>query len=335
MAIQHLPVSKIRAGNNDRKLFNQQKLKDLAHSISAHGLIAPPLLRPMPDGMYEIIAGERRVRAMRDILKWREIPAYVQPANDESASALTYIENASRVDLDAMTESDAIQQRIETFGWSIEYIAKSFGVSKWRIDQRLKLQNLSAHAQDQVRCGLMPVSYADKMTHLDTNRQYFALQVWRDKPRMPMHAWVAVCRNFYNEQKAETQEDFFHMVEQQSDLVDMICAQKPNGRQARTGAQCDLGTFCPELDMSETPAEMFDAYIAFLQDEGKEEAAGAMANVYNAMVARRFISVEGELGMNGSGALTVGEELDSVRRKRYLLQQLAEVSSKLNGSLTE
>ncbi|MCP4644493.1 MAG: ParB/RepB/Spo0J family partition protein, partial [bacterium] len=86
--ITQVPARHIVAGTNDRQVFNAAELAELAASIDEHGLAQPPTLRPIDDDRFEIVAGERRVRAMRDVLKWSEIPALVRAMDDETASAI-------------------------------------------------------------------------------------------------------------------------------------------------------------------------------------------------------------------------------------------------------
>jgi len=117
--IHQIPVEKIIVGNNDRKQFNQQGLAELATSIAEHGLAQPPTLRPVIDGMYEIVAGERRTRAMRDVLKWKFIPAIVRDLDDQQASAIMLIENIERKDLNPMEEAQAYSERMKRFAWRI------------------------------------------------------------------------------------------------------------------------------------------------------------------------------------------------------------------------
>jgi ParB family transcriptional regulator, chromosome partitioning protein len=107
--IQQVPADKIIAGLNDRETFNRNELEALAANIAANKLLQPPLYRALPDGRFQIVAGERRTRAMRDILGWAEIPAFVVTMTDEEAIAAMGSENRCRVQLNPIEEAKGYQ----------------------------------------------------------------------------------------------------------------------------------------------------------------------------------------------------------------------------------
>src|SRR5579859_5699824 len=98
----------IRAGNNDRTVFDETGLKGLASSIKDNGLAQPITVRPLPSEaspfLYEIVAGERRFRACSQNLGWFEIPCIIKDLSDEEASGVMLAENTSRDDLDPIDE---------------------------------------------------------------------------------------------------------------------------------------------------------------------------------------------------------------------------------------
>ena len=105
--IANIPVSSIAAGNNDRKEFDPVKLEELAASIAAHGLAQPITVRPLSGLIpgFEIVAGERRFRAISRVLQWDTIPAIVRDLDDEAASAIMLAENTGRADLNPIEEA--------------------------------------------------------------------------------------------------------------------------------------------------------------------------------------------------------------------------------------
>ena len=113
-----IPIDSIRRGDNDRQAFDQVALEELSESIRAHGLVQPITIRPMPDGHYQIVAGERRWRACK-LLTWHEIPAIVRDLDDEAASAIMLAENIGRKDLNPIEEANAYHRRMDQFGWSV------------------------------------------------------------------------------------------------------------------------------------------------------------------------------------------------------------------------
>lgn len=186
--VVQLPTSKIVAGSNDRTIFKPEALRELASSISEHGLLQPISVRPKGK-LFEIIAGERRFRAIQ-LLKWEKIPAFVLDVSDADASALMLAENTARVDLDPMDEARAYEIRQRTLGWSEEEIGKHAGVSGSRVRSRLKLCRLMSTVQTLVRSGQLPLGYAEMIADagLSECNQLVAIQTFGGKER-PSASW--------------------------------------------------------------------------------------------------------------------------------------------------
>lgn len=112
--VELVPVEHIVRGDNDREDFNPTGLLELADSIRANGLAQKPVYRKRADGMYEIVAGERRTRAMRDLLGWRHIPAEVsEDMDDRTASAIMLSENRGRRNLNPIEEARGYAKRLD------------------------------------------------------------------------------------------------------------------------------------------------------------------------------------------------------------------------------
>ncbi|MCZ2078406.1 MAG: ParB/RepB/Spo0J family partition protein [Bryobacterales bacterium] len=220
-----IPWDQITPGNNDRTNFDKDKLAELADSIRDVGLVQPITVRLFaPDprcvfggdrwgdmAQYQIVAGERRYRAMR-ILEWEEIPCIVKELDDETASAVMLSENVSRADLDPIDEANAYKYRIEFMGWTVSDCAKRAGVSEVRVQFRLKLLALREDIQQLVRSGNLPLGYAQILSdaRLDRNRQMMAFSNYRDNPR-PTLGWFRSVVNEYAEQQNQASmfEDAF------------------------------------------------------------------------------------------------------------------------------
>lgn len=192
----------IDAGPNDRKTFGDSELRELAESIREHGLAQPPTLRKRGD-RFEIVAGERRCRAMRDVLGWSEVPAIVRELSDEAASAIMLAENVHRVDLDPLEEARAYQNRIERFGSTIGDVAKLATVPVDRVRKRLALLSLTPEIAQLVSRRHLPLSYAGCMVDLDSNRQLLALQGYQSG-RIGLEAFRALCHRLLAEQQSES-----------------------------------------------------------------------------------------------------------------------------------
>lgn len=132
-----------------RKRFPQESLKELAESIAHHGILNPLTVRRR-NGKYELIAGERRLRAAR-LAGLREVPCIVIDANMEEASLLALVENIQRRDLDFVEEAEGISQLIRLFGMSQEEAAQRLGKSQPSIANKLRLLRLPLDVLDALR----------------------------------------------------------------------------------------------------------------------------------------------------------------------------------------
>lgn len=184
-----LDCTAIIPGNNDRTLFNQAELQALSENIAANGLLQPIMVRPLSEGQYQIILGERRFRAIR-LLGWETIPAIIRDVTEEEASAGMLSENMVRANLDPIDEAHAYQSRIDAYGWSIDTLAQVAGVSTVRVLFRLKLLKLREDLQALVRSDNLPIGYAQILAdgELDNNGQAQAVDALRDNAT-PTPAW--------------------------------------------------------------------------------------------------------------------------------------------------
>ena len=313
--IQQVDVARITRGNNDRQCFAPNKLKELADNIKQHGLAQMPTLRPLPNGQFQIVAGERRIRAMRDFLGYKTIQAQVMQLTDEQASAMMLLENTSREDLTPMEESDAYQTRIDQFGWDLTQTAKAAGVTKGRVEKFLLLQKLSDYIQGLVRTGLLPVRFASKMAVLDTNRQFMAIVVWKKNPNMRWREWQAVVDKYYESQVQETQTDFLSLFQEQCKFVEESAKQKITGRRARTGVSCYASTLPPPPSSKATRQDMIEGYIGHYRATGQREAEQAVSNLYNELCARGLVRLNGRRTFDDKNAGEVGQELLQARER--------------------
>jgi ParB family chromosome partitioning protein len=200
-----VPASLIRAGNNDRTVFAAEKLKGLATSIARHGLIQAITLRPVDGGEYEIVAGERRFRAMTEVLGWTEVPAEVKERDDLEASAAMLLENIHRVDLDPIDEAVAYSTRMTRLGCTPAELAEDLGISVNRVQSYLPLLKLVREAQHLIRFGQLPIDIGWTMADLDANRQRMVLRAIDDGLEKP--AVRSMCARLRDEQRDEPMFD--------------------------------------------------------------------------------------------------------------------------------
>lgn len=146
-AITSIPVSQIEANPfQPRKEFDEAALEELAQSIKQQGVIAPVTVRKMPDGKYQLIAGERRLRASK-IAGIKEIPAYVRVATDVQMMEMALVENIQRENLNAMEVAFSYNALLEECKLTHEQLSEKLGKSRSTITNYLRLLNLPAATQ--------------------------------------------------------------------------------------------------------------------------------------------------------------------------------------------
>ncbi|MBR5976636.1 MAG: ParB/RepB/Spo0J family partition protein, partial [Clostridia bacterium] len=124
-----------------RKTFDEKALQELANSIERNGILQPILVRPMADGSYQLVAGERRWRAAR-MAGLSEIPVVIKELSDEQAMEISLIENLQREDLNPIEEAEGLQLLIERYNLTQEEAAARVGRSRPAIANSLRHLNL-------------------------------------------------------------------------------------------------------------------------------------------------------------------------------------------------
>jgi ParB family chromosome partitioning protein len=163
-----VPLEKIEPSpRNPRQKL--QRLDELAASIDAYGLLQPIVLRPRLDGRFEIIAGHRRLQAIKS-LGWRAVPATVRKAEPDDAYLLTLIENLQREDLTAREESQALEVLVRERGWGVRQVAEAVKRSPSYVSRRLRVFEDSVLAP-LVLEGRLSVSVAEELLPLDGLRK--------------------------------------------------------------------------------------------------------------------------------------------------------------------
>ncbi|MBE6875184.1 MAG: ParB/RepB/Spo0J family partition protein [Ruminococcus sp.] len=132
--------------NQPRKIFDESAISSLADSIREHGLLQPILVRPLPLGNYQIVAGERRWRAAR-MLGLTEVPVIIRELSDIETAQIALIENIQREDLNPLEEAKAFQRLQDDFGMKQEDIAKKVGCSRSSVTNALRLLKLPEEIQ--------------------------------------------------------------------------------------------------------------------------------------------------------------------------------------------
>lgn len=158
--VRHLNIDLIVAGRHQpREDFDQEKLEELAASIRSHGVIQPVVVRPLGDGRYELVAGERRWRACR-LAGVKEVPALVRNLSERDVAEIALIENLQREDLNPLEEARAYQALITEYGLTQEEVGARVGKSRPVIANALRLLQLPPTIQEMLRAGELTAGHA-------------------------------------------------------------------------------------------------------------------------------------------------------------------------------
>ncbi len=162
-----LPLDALVPGRyQPRTRMDEGALFELAESIKAQGVMQPILVRPLPSGKYEIIAGERRSRAAR-LAGLDEVPVLVREVADQAALAMALIENIQREDLNPLEEAQGIQRLIEEFSFTHEQAAQAVGRSRAAVSNLLRLLRLAPPVQDMLLAGDLEMGHARALLALE------------------------------------------------------------------------------------------------------------------------------------------------------------------------
>lgn len=172
--IIYAAIDKIRENPfQPREKFDQKKLDDLISSIKEKGVLQPVIVRDK-DGGYELIAGERRLRAAR-ALGIAEVPVIVRNVSDADALELSLIENIQREELNAIEEAKAFQRLMQEFGFSQEDVAKAVGKDRATVANILRLLTLPKRAQEMVTSGEISAGHAKALLSLSSEHAILKL----------------------------------------------------------------------------------------------------------------------------------------------------------------
>ena len=157
-----------------RKTFDESALADLADSIRQHGVLQPLLVRPLPNGTYQLVAGERRWRASR-MAGLTEVPVVIRELDDVETMEIALIENLQREDLNPIEEAEGLQALIDTCGMTQEQVASSVGRSRPAITNSLRLLNLPEEVRELARDGKISAGHGRALLSFKDNEKMIKL----------------------------------------------------------------------------------------------------------------------------------------------------------------
>ena len=166
-SVIHIPVDHIQISPfQPRRHFGSAELEELASSIRQHGVIQPLVVRPLGGDRYELIAGERRLRASK-MAGLETVPVIVRPYDDHQAAVVTLIENLQREDLHFLEEAEGYQLLIEQFHLTQEELAKQVGKSQSAIANKLRLLRLPDKVRQYISRVIIGERHARALLRLD------------------------------------------------------------------------------------------------------------------------------------------------------------------------
>ncbi len=168
--IVNIKLDELRANPyQPRKVFDEESLQELADSIKEHGVFQPIIVKKSIKG-YEIIAGERRVKASQ-LAGLTEIPAIVRNFNDTQMMEIALLENLQRENLNAIEEATAYKKLLETLGLTQEELAKRLGKSRSHITNMIGILTLPKNIQDEIIKNNVSMGHARILSKLEDNTQ--------------------------------------------------------------------------------------------------------------------------------------------------------------------
>jgi ParB family chromosome partitioning protein len=198
--LANLPLDLLQRGKYQPRMdMRPESLSDLADSIKSKGLVQPILVRPLAGGnagesqRYEIIAGERRWRAAQ-MAGIAEIPAVIRDVPDESALAMSLIENIQREELNPLEEARALKRLIEEFGLTHQAAAEAVGRSRAAVSNLLRLMELADEVKQLIEERSIEMGHARALLSLTSRRQQIEVATLVAKKALSVRETEALVR---------------------------------------------------------------------------------------------------------------------------------------------
>lgn len=266
--LSEIALDKIMSNpNQPRREFDEEALQELANSIREVGIITPITLRQMPDGNYQIIAGERRWRASK-MAGQTSIPAYIRTVEDENVMEMALVENIQREDLNAIEIALAYQHLAETAGMTQEKISERVGKSRAAVTNYMRLLKLPAQIQMALKNKEMDMGHARALLALDS-------------PSAQIKMFKEVQKNNYSVRKVE------EMVQMLKNGGDIQTAKKAAATKARLPEEFNTlrkrlsDLFQAKVQMSYSPKGKGRISITFNNEEELERIMNTIDKIKN------------------------------------------------------
>jgi len=224
-----LPVDRIQRGRyQPRRIFDEDKLRELADSIAAQGMVQPIVVRAVDSDKYEIIAGERRWRAAQ-LAGLSDVPVVIKQVDDQAAMAMALIENIQRDDLNPLEEASALHRLLEEFGLTHQQVAQAVGKSRTTVTNLIRLLELDPAVKALLEEGALEMGHARALLALKEGAQQAQAAMQVARKGLSVRETEALVRKLSTQpgkparsQPAEPDPDIRRLLE---DLTDRLGAQ--------------------------------------------------------------------------------------------------------------
>lgn len=194
-----------------RQNFDEEELQALAQSIQSVGLIHPPTVRQVDDDLYELISGERRLRASK-LAGLSQIPVCIKRATSKESAHAALIENIQRIDLNPLEIALALKNLMEEFGYSQETLAQKVGKKRSTVANYLRLLTMPVAIQASLRDEKITMGHAKAILSLEHVDQQLALHDWILRSELSVRSAEAAAKTLSDKKsrpRLEQQEDIF------------------------------------------------------------------------------------------------------------------------------
>lgn len=179
--VQELPIEQVEVNEDQpRQVFSEESIAELAETIQSHGLLQPIIVRPIGDNKYQIIAGERRYRAIKK-LNWQKTPAIVKKMDEKEAASMAVIENLQREGLTAIEEAESYRKLMDLNQLTQLELARAIGKSQAFVANKLRLLKLSPLVQRAILQRKISERHGRSIVSLPEKKQVEILKKIVDK----------------------------------------------------------------------------------------------------------------------------------------------------------
>ncbi|MCL6447964.1 MAG: ParB/RepB/Spo0J family partition protein [Armatimonadetes bacterium] len=209
--VREVEIDRIEAGaGQSRKIFDEEKLVELAQSIKEHGLIQPIIVRETGKDRYEIIAGERRWRACR-LAGLNKINVLVRDYDDQEAAAASLIENIQRENLNALEEAEAYRELLKRYSLTQEEISRRVGKSRPFITNMLRLLTLPEEIKEMIRNEQITAGHARALLMLDSEEEQKRMAVEIVNKNLSVRATENIIQKIKNRNRRMTERKIINL----------------------------------------------------------------------------------------------------------------------------